>query len=280
MNRRVVLIFSGVLALLAVILMQLYRTNLAKELGVHGERVKVLAAKADIPEFTVMERSMLKVKEYPKSFLPPRYVSVSLADDIVGETTLFRIRKDAPILTTDLASTQSEASLSRIITPGMRALALPVDRVNTFGGLLAPKDHVDILGTFQKPGEGDVETVTLLQNVAILAVGGRLGSGRDAGKKSGKGANARSETVTALVTPEEAELLVFAQDRGTLSLTMRNEEDVNTEMELDGKNFADIFRVEERKRIQTVRTKIIKEAPVAGINIIGGGKRTGGRKRP
>ncbi len=133
----------------------------------------------------------------------------------------------------------------------MRALALPVDKVASFGGLLKPKDHVDILGTFQKPGEGDVETVTLLQNVAVLAVGGRLGSGREVSK--GNRREARVSTVTALVTPEEAELLVFAQDRGSLSLTMRNEEDVNTEMELDGKNFADIFRPEVRRRIQRVR---------------------------
>ena len=68
-----------------------------------------------------------------------------------------------------------------------------------------------------------------------------------------RGGNNRTNTVTVLVTPEEAELLVFAQDRGRLSLTMRNEEDVNTEMELAGKNFADIFRPEVRKRIQVKR---------------------------
>ena len=100
-----------------------------------------------------------------------------------------------------------------------------------------------------------METVTLLQNVAVLAVGGKLGSGRGAGDDSGRRGGGRTSTVTVLVTPEEAELLVFAQDRGKLGLTMRNEEDVNTEMELDGKNFADIFRPETRQRIQVKRNK-------------------------
>ncbi len=255
MNRKIVLLFSGILALLAVVLMQLYKNNLAKELGVNGKRVEVLAAKTDIPAYSVIDRSQLMVLEYPQNFLPPRYMPKTLIEDVVGQTTMFTVKQKQPILTTDLASTQSEARLSQVITSDMRALALPVDKVNSFGGLLRPKDHVDILGTFQKPGEGDVETVTLLQNVAVLAVGGKLGSGRDAGESGGKRGEGRTSTVTVLVTPEEAELLVFAQDRGKLGLTMRNEEDVNTEMELDGKNFADIFRPETRQRIQVKRNK-------------------------
>ena len=251
MNRKIVLLLSAALALLAVVLMNLYQQNLKKELGVAGERVKILAAKEDIPAFSVVARSQLRILEYPKNFLPPRYTPKSLIEDIIGQTTAFNITAGNPILTTDLASTQEDAGLSSVITPGMRALALPVDKVNSFGGLLKPKDHVDILGTFQKPGEGDVETVTLLQNVAVLAVGGRLGSGREVSANNRR--EARVRTVTVLVTPAEAELLVFAQDRGSLSLTMRNEEDVNTEMELDGKNFADIFRPEVRRRIQRVR---------------------------
>lgn len=252
MNRKIVLLLSAGLALLAVVLMNLYQQNLKKELGVAGERVKILAAKEDIPAFSVIERTQLTILEYPKNFLPPRYTPKTLIEDIIGQTTAFNVQAGDPILTTDLASTQDDAGLSSVITPGMRALALPVDKVASFGGLLKPKDHVDILGTFQKPGEGDVETVTLLQNVAVLAVGGRLGSGREVSSGNRRG-EARVSTVTALVTPEEAELLVFAQDRGSLSLTMRNEEDVNTEMELDGKNFADIFRPEVRRRIQHVR---------------------------
>ena len=243
--------------------MQMYNRNLAKELGVAGKRVAVLAAKVDIEAHGAIERSQLMVKEYPKNYLPARYVPRDMVDDVVGQTTSFKIIRGQPILSTDLASAQSKAQLAGAVSPGMRALALPVDKVNTFGGLLQPKDHVDILGTFQKPGEGDVETVTLLQNVAVLAVGGMLGAGLDAGGKGGRRGSRRTKTVTVLVTPEEAELLVFAQDRGRLSMTMRNEDDVNTEMQLSGKNFADIFRPEVRVRIQKKRNK--KKEP--GITI-------------
>lgn len=270
MNRKFVLLFSTILALFAVVLMQLYKKNLAEELGVAGKRVEILVAKENIPAFSVIQRAQLTKVAYPSNYLPPRYLLVSLADDVVGQTVNYTVKKGTPLLATDLASTQSDAQLSRVITKGMRALAIPVDKVNSFGGLLKPKDHVDIIGTFQKPGEGEVETITLLQNVAVLAVGGKLGTGADSGSK--KKRQARVSTVSVLVTPEEAELLVFAQDRGSLSLTMRNEEDVNTEMELNGKNFADIFKPEVRVAIQRKRNN--KDS---GITIIKGA--TSGKRR-
>ena len=60
-------------------------------------------------------------------------------------------------------------------------------------------------------------------------------------------------------------MLVFAQDRGEFTLTMRNKEDVDAELNLPGKNFADIFEPEVIRRIQTTRKKR------SGLNIIRAG---------
>jgi len=269
-NRKLILLLSGILALLAVFLMQLYKRNLAKELGVAGQRIPILVAGDDIPAFTPILGTQLRVKEFPANYLPPRYIKQDFRDDIIGQTTNLTIKKGSPVLTSDLAAAQDEARLSQIIQDEMRALALPVNDVNTFGGLLRPKDHVDVLGTFQRPGSGSVETVTLLQNVTVLAVGSKLGSGREVvSSKSRSSRSSRNTTVTVLVTPEEAELLVFAQDRGEFSLTMRNEEDVDAEMTLAGKNFADIFEPAVIRKIN------VKRAKNPRLNIIraGSGKR-------
>ena len=269
MNRKLILLLSGILALLAVFLMQLYKRNLAKELGVSGQRVPILVARDDIQAFTAIAGVHLRIKEFPANYLPPRYIKEDFRDDIVGQTTNVSIKKGSPVLTSDLASAQDEARLSQIIQDEMRALALPVNEVNTFGGLLRPKDHVDVLGTFQKPGSGRIETVTLLQNVTVLAVGSKLGSGREGVVSRVHSSVSRNTTVTVLVSPEEAELLVFAQDRGEFSLTMRNEEDVDAEMALPGKNFADIFEPKVIKNLQK------KRSSKPGLNIIraGSGKR-------
>ncbi len=269
MNRKLILLLSGILALLAVFLMQLYKRSLAKELGVAGQRIPILVARDDIAAFSAISGVQLRVKEFPANYLPPRFIKEDYRDDIVGQTTNVTIKKGSPVLTSDLASTDDEARLSQIIQDEMRALALPVNEVNTFGGLLRPKDHVDVLGTFQKPGSGSIETVTLLQNVTVLAVGSKLGSGREGVASKVRRSMGRNTTVTVLVTPEEAELLVFAQDRGEFSLTMRNEEDVDAEMALAGKNFADIFEPTVIKKIQK------KRSSKPGLNII----RAGSSKR-
>ena len=266
MNRRLILLLSGILALLAVFLMQLYKRELAKNLGVDGQRLNILVARQDIPAFTPIAGTQLRIKSFPTNYLPPRYIREELQDDIVGQTTTVTIKKGTPVLTSDFDNSDDEARLSQIIQEEMRALALPVNEGNRFGGLLQPKDHVDVLGTFQKPGSGSIETVTLLQNVTVLAVGSKLGSGRDDVQGKRKGSSSRNTTVTVLVTPEEAEMLVFAQDRGEFSLTMRNKEDVDAELNLPGKNFADIFEPEVIRKIQKTRTK------KSGLRIIRAGK--------
>jgi pilus assembly protein CpaB len=277
LNRKIVLLFSVLLAVLAVVLMQMYKTNLAKELGVSGKRVAVLVASEKIPAFTEIESSQLQVKEYPENFLPPGHHNKAMMRDLVGQTTVFDIMAGAPILTKDMALTQRTAQLSTKILKDMRALALPVDKVNSFGGLLRPSDHVDILGTFQKPASGDVETVTLLQNVTVLAVGGQLGGNSSSSSSSRKGSRrTRANTVTVAVTPEEAELLVFAQDRGTLGLTMRGKDDVNDEPSLTGKSFADIFEPTVRKKIQQKRNTRVSSDP--GITIQSGRANTRRRR--
>ena len=276
MNRKIVLLFSVLLAVLAVVLMQMYKTNLAKELGVSGTRVPVLVASEKIPAFTEIESSQLQVKEYPENFVPPGHHPKALMRDLIGQTTVFDIMPGDPILTKDMALTQRTAQLSTKILKDMRALALPVDKVNSFGGLLRPSDHVDILGTFQKPSSGDVETVTLLQNVTVLAVGGQLGNSSSSSSSSRKGGRrTRANTVTVAVTPEEAELLVFAQDRGTLGLTMRGKDDVNDEPSLTGKSFADIFEPTVRKKIQQKRNTRVSTPDI----VIQTGRSSGRRRR-
>ena len=246
--------------------MQMYKTNLAKELGVSGRRVSILVATEKIPAFTEIESRQLTVKEFPENFLPPGYHPKTMRSDLVGQTTVFDISVGSPVLSKDMASTQRSAQLSTKILKDMRALALPVDKVSSFGGLLRPSDHVDILGTFQKPASGDVETVTLLQNVTVLAVGGQLGG--QAGSSGSSRKSKKANTVTVAVTPEEAELLVFAQDRGTLGLTMRGKDDVNDEPSLAGKSFADIFEPTVRKKIQQKRNVRVTKEP--GITIQSG----------
>jgi len=100
--------------------------------------------------------------------------------------------------------------------------------------LLTPGDRVDVLGTFPVSDETQLVkdatgqkavgyvTMTLLQNVTLLAVGTMLSNvNAEAPEKRHS-----YSSVTMSVTVDEAELLTIAQTRGKLMLLLRNRDDV------------------------------------------------------
>ena len=109
--------------------------------------------------------------------------------------------------------------------------------------MVKPNDHVDVIGTFDFPGDGGSErktelvTCTILQNVLVLAVGRETAKSRTASA----GLSGAYSTVTLEVTPREAEMLAFAEQiRGRLVLTLRNRNDTSTESELPNVDFRKI----------------------------------------
>jgi len=151
-------------------------------------------------------------------------------------------KEGAPSLATGIEVGVEAPTLRSRVLKDMRALAISVDERSLFGGRLGKEHHVDILCTVPELQEvGSRKTVTLLQNVTVLAVDGPQGTGPS--HAGGHSVEDRRSTgsVTVQVTPEEAELLVFAQDYGTLALSLRGEGDVNTDHTLEGKRARDIF---------------------------------------
>jgi pilus assembly protein CpaB len=89
-----------------------------------------------------------------------------------------------------------------------------VDEESSVGYMIKPGDNVDALLTYQQ-GEGKQVhniTATILQAAQVVAVGTEF-SGSDTGKKY--------NTLTLAVTPEEAELIIFAGSHGRVSFALR-----------------------------------------------------------
>lgn len=92
--------------------------------------------------------------------------------------------------------------------------------------------------------QGGRYTQTILQNISVLGVGQRFGILRSS--LEGPGQYTYS-TVSVKVTPDQAELLIFAQELGgRLTLTLRNPED-NTWVDLKRLNLADFEEKVKRK---------------------------------
>ena len=148
-------------------------------------------------------------------------------DQIIGREVDSYIAKGTVLQYDDLkAASRRVFGLNANIKSGMRAKAIAVDSISALSYLVRPDDRVDIIGTFRFPemrGEKDWDTITLtiLQNVRVIATGNQWGR-----KSDSAGTRRRSySSVTLELSPSDVEIVEFASQKGRLSLSLRNNED-------------------------------------------------------
>jgi pilus assembly protein CpaB len=111
----------------------------------------------------------------------------------------------------------------------MRAVTVEVSESGGLAGLLAPGSRVDVLLTTLAQNPEKTAARTVVQNVAVLAVGQRLGPHKiDNEKDSGP-----TRTVTLLTSPHDAEALELASAVRPLRLALRGTGDT-ADTESDG----------------------------------------------
>lgn len=128
--------------------------------------------------------------------------------------------------------------LTQFVRPGFRAISIPVDATSSVTGLVQPNNYVDLIGTFRFPdtkGDQTLDTITLtlLQNVRVLATGTDLGYlGPNAGGNNMMPVARSYSTVTLELTPKEVEMIVFATQKGRLVMSLRNYEELSFDKNL------------------------------------------------
>ena len=237
MKQKVILIVSVLVGLLAFIMTNRYIESVRDELFRDAEEIEVIAAARDLPQGTALTFEDIGVtKIYRKrGGFSEDYVLPKDKDKILGRKLQLTVDRKKAILWSYIEMPEGVRSgLSPIIKSGMRAVSLAIGGEASVSSLVQPNDRVDILGTFSfpsrtNPKETETVTLTLLQDVSVLATGQRLAKqelegGGDRWNRMGGGSYS---SVTLEVTPREAEILVFAQNvQGRLTLTLRNPDDV------------------------------------------------------
>ena len=112
--------------------------------------------------------------------------------------------------------------LSVVLSPGKRAMAVPVTSETAVGGFILPGDRVDVIQTreAESVGEGDGGSVkhtvaeTIIQNVRVVALDQSTAAEKDA-------KTIVASTATLEVGPAEAEALTRAKSAGPVTLTLR-----------------------------------------------------------
>lgn len=152
-------------------------------------------------------------------------------NEVLGAPVTMLLRKGDILTWHSVKSTISSgrSGLALQTRNGYRAVSIPVSSTSAVSGLIRPNNIVDIIGTFHFPdarGDTSLDTVTMtiLQRVKVLACGMDMGyTNQNAAQQA-----ARSySTVTLELTPKEAEMIVFASQKGQLTLVLRSYDDPN-----------------------------------------------------
>jgi pilus assembly protein CpaB len=196
--------------------------------------VKVVVAAQNIPDRTILQASMLTLKDWPQDLTPTG--AVNKTQDLVGKVTAGILVTGEPVLLSKVSIDQQAIGLAPILPPGLVAMVLAMSPVNAVGGAIRTGDAVDVLvsteysiynadGDESKPMQATFYTI---QDVPILAIGGQTGSADTGGGNplAGGGAGAVADSgaimVTILVTPQDALLLKYAREKGSIDLVLRS----------------------------------------------------------
>jgi pilus assembly protein CpaB len=187
------------------------------------ETVAVVVAANDIGRGTLITPDLVTVREFPKDLVP--LGALNRVEDVLDRVAFHSLVKDETLLETMLSAKNAKGGLAGIVPKGMRAFTIHTPQVaSSVGGFILPGNKVDVLLTMasNNPHDftGGAVTTTLLQNVEILAVDQRL----DAPSEN-KVDPKNLQSVTLLVTPDQAAKLELGQNKGSLHLTLRNPED-------------------------------------------------------
>lgn len=238
-------IASLLAALASVGLGHLYLQRLEAETA-GGPKIGVLVAAKDIPVNGVVTEQNVAVRDIPQAYVEGRHVRASDLKKVLGARVAGGLKANDGLLWTDLARfSDQHRVLSGLVQSGMRAVDIDL-RSNDFDGLLRPGDRVDVLFTSTSK-EGASSTTTLLQNVLVLSVGGSIARADEAAPNAG----ARGNSVVLSVTTLEAQLLTQARERGRLTLSLRNPDDITLVEGLPETSQKDVLagaRVTERER--------------------------------
>ena len=179
----------------------------------------VVVAAADFVIGELLEESDLRLSTWPKDIIPKG--SFSETGTLIGRAVKTEIYQGEAILESKLAPVGSDGGFSSVIPPGMRALTVSVNTYSGVSGFILPNTYVDVFVTVPSPSnKEESSTRIILENVKVLAVDQTF-------EREGDDP-VIVQSVTLLVTPDEAEKLVLASTEGKLQLGLRNTADKAT----------------------------------------------------
>ena len=211
----IVLALALFLALAAVYFARLWLSHQSGGTAeVKAPVVQVVAAATALKFGDKLAAENLRLVDWPAGTVPEG--TFKSMDELLGPQSRVALQSIQPnelILANKITGPGQRASLSAVISTGMRAMTIRVNDILGVAGFVLPGDRVDIMLTREVVQNNPITDI-LLQNVKVLGID----------QKSDQQSNTPDvvKAVTIEVTTEQAQKITLAATVGKLSLALRD----------------------------------------------------------
>jgi pilus assembly protein CpaB len=232
---------------------------LAERQGNEAATVEVLVARSEIDPGAEITETNTIFEVRPQASVPDG--AVVNKEQYMKRATTIRLFPGEIVIQKKLGE-PGVIGIAAQIPQGMRVVAVPVNLTTSLSGMISAGNKVDIVVTYslQKNGMQYKKTKQVLSNIEVFAVDRvRHAESGDASKASSK-----PENVSFLVTPQQAQTLSYAGQKGTLQLVLRGASDiVDVEMaHIDDESFEGL---ESEKGTEQAAEEPAKPAPAPEV---------------
>lgn len=199
----------------------------------YGVEESVVVAKQTIQQMQTIVDTDLEIVKKPKDYVEPG--AIANPELVIGQVAASPISKGEQVLESKLLSPGADTGISLQVSPGKRALAIPIEDIRAAGKLIRPGDRVDLVAALDigKGTNQRREIKTLMQDVVVLATGSRIFNSvprmLDDDKKNiiSYVGDLKYSTITIEATPKEAQeiILLLSTSPSSIFLTVRNPND-------------------------------------------------------
>ena len=197
---------------------------------------QVLVATRALPVGTIITADSIRYQPWPEELIESAYFikkapDATSSEDLIGTVVRNAVTAGQPITQGSLVKPGDRGFLAAALSPGMRAITVPVSALTGVAGFVFPGDRVDLMLTQVVAGDTGPPlkvSETIMRNLRVLATDQRSKSATDA---AGNTVVQKFKLVTFEVTPSIAEKITVAQSIGTLSLSLRSIADNAAELE-------------------------------------------------
>ncbi len=204
--------------------------NMAAKMEPKGP--KVLVAQRALPVGTIITADSISFQPWPKDLVQDAYFIDGESDmsKLLGTVVRNPITAGSPLTQGALVNPGDRGFLAAALSPGMRAVTVPVSARTGVAGFVFPGDRVDLVLTQSikaDEGMGLKVSETVVRNLRVLATD----QSTETEQVDGKTVVRAFRTVTVEATPRIAEKIAVSQTIGTLSLSLRSIADNEAELE-------------------------------------------------